>query len=95
VFTTGRTSFSFLRGAIIVGSSWRWGTSWRACSSVQRCLIFSLAMVGLAASILYSTSNVLPATGPTQYVRRLALALLAAVLLLFYYVLRIILPAQE
>jgi len=41
-------------------------------------VIFSLAMVGLAASILYSTSDVLPTTGPTQYVAA-SLSLFAAV----------------
>ena len=90
VFTT-RADFSFLRGAIIVGSLVALGLIVASLLfGFSLGVIFSVAMVGLAAaSILYSTSNVLHYYRTDQYVAA-SLSLFAAVALLFYYVVRIL-----
>lgn len=90
VFTTG-ADFSFLRGAIIIGSLVALGLIVASLLfGFSLGVIFSVAMVGLAAaSILYSTSNVLHYYRTDQYVAA-SLSLFAAVALLFYYVVRIL-----
>jgi len=58
-------------------------------------LIFCFAMVALASGcIIYSTSNVLHHYRTDQHVAA-ALALFAAVALLFYYVLRILMRSRD
>ena len=58
-------------------------------------IVFSGAMVLLAAgAILYTTSKVLHDYGPSQYVGA-ALELFAAVALLFWYVLRIVIALRK
>ena len=58
-------------------------------------VIFSVVMVGLAAaSILYTTSNILYHYRTEQYVAA-ALSLFAAVALMFYYVVRIIMELSN
>ncbi len=53
-------------------------------------IVFSVVMVGLAAaSILYTTSNILRHYRTDQYVAA-ALSLFAAVALLYFYILRIL-----
>ncbi|MDP9426404.1 MAG: Bax inhibitor-1 family protein [Actinomycetota bacterium] len=95
VFTTG-ADFSFLRGAIVVGSLVALGLIVASLLfGFSLGVIFSVAMVGLAAaSILYSTSNVLHYYRTDQYVAA-SLSLFAAVALLFYYVLRILISLRR
>ena len=95
VFTTG-ADFSFLRGAIVVGSLVALGLIVASLLfGFSLGVIFSVAMVALAAaSILYSTSNVLHYYGTDQYVAA-SLSLFAAVALLFYYVLRILMSLRR
>ncbi len=95
VFTTG-ADFSFLRGAIVVGSLVALGLIVASLLfGFSLGVIFSVAMVGLAAaSILYSTSNVLHYYRTDQYVAA-SLSLFAAVALLFYYVLRILISLKR
>lgn len=95
VFTTG-ADFSFLRGAIIVGGLVALGLIVASLLfGFSLGVIFSVAMVGLAAaSILYSTSNVLHYYRTDQYVAA-SLSLFAAVALLFYYVLRILISLRR
>jgi len=58
-------------------------------------VVFSAAMIGLASGyILYSTSNVLHHYRTTQYVAA-ALALFAAVALLFWYILRLLMELNR
>ena len=95
VFTTG-ADFSFLRGALILGSLVALGLIVASLLfGFSLGVIFSVAMVGLAAiSILYSTSNVLHYYRTDQYVAA-SLSLFAAVALLFYYVLRILISLRR
>ena len=95
VFTTG-ADFSFLRGALIVGSLVALGLIVASLLfGFSLGVIFSVAMVGLAAiSILYSTSNVLHYYRTDQYVAA-SLSLFAAVALLFYYVVRILIAMRR
>ncbi len=95
VFTT-RADFSFLRGALIVGSLVALGLIVASLLfGFSLGVIFSVAMVGLAAiSILYSTSNVLHYYRTDQYVAA-SLSLFAAVALLFYYVVRILIAMRR
>ena len=58
-------------------------------------LIFSVAMVGLAAAaIIYQTSNVMHHYGPNEYVAA-SLALFASVATMFYYILRIFMASRD
>ena len=58
-------------------------------------MIFAVAMVGLAAvAILYSTSNIIHYYRTDQYVAA-ALSLFAAVALMFYYVLYLLLALRR
>ncbi|MDP9455488.1 MAG: permease [Actinobacteria bacterium] len=95
VFTT-RADFSFLRGALVVGSLVALGLIVASLLfGFSLGVIFSVAMVGLAAiSILYSTSNVLHYYRTDQYVAA-SLSLFAAVALLFYYVVRILIAMRR
>ena len=95
VFTT-RADFSFLRGALIVASLVALGLIVASLLfGFSLGVIFSVAMVGLAAiSILYSTSNVLHYYRTDQYVAA-SLSLFAAVALLFYYVVRILIAMRR
>lgn len=95
VFTT-RADFSFLRGALIVGSLVALGLIVASILfGFSLGIFFSVAMVGLAGiSILYSTSNVLHYYRTDQYVAA-SLSLFAAVALLFYYVLRILIALRR
>jgi FtsH-binding integral membrane protein len=95
VFIT-RKDFSFLRSALMFGG-------FAALALVAASLlfnftlgaIFSYAMVALACGyILYDTSNVLSHYRTDQHVAA-ALALFASVMLLFWYVLRILLDRRR
>ncbi len=95
VFTT-RADFSFLRGVIIMGSLVALGLIVASLIfGFTLGMLFSVAMVGLAAaSILYSTSAILRDYRTDQYVAA-SLSLFAAVALLFYYVLRILISMRR
>jgi len=89
-FTLG-VDFSFLRSALIIGTFLALGL---IVASVlfgfTLGIVFSVVMVGLAAaSILYTTSNILRHYRTDQYVAA-ALSLFAAVALLYFYILRIL-----
>ena len=94
-FTT-RADFSFLRGIIFIGGFVALGLI--AVSLIfgfTLGVIFSVVMVGLAAaSILYTTSNILYYYRTDQYVAA-ALSLFAAVALMFYYVVRILMELSS
>jgi len=95
VFTT-RADFSFLRGIIVVGSLVAFGLIVASLIfGFTLGVVFSAAMVALAAvSILYSTSAILRDYRTDQYVAA-SLSLFAAVALLFYYVLRILIALRR
>ena len=90
VFIT-RKDFSFLRGALMVGGFIAMGII--VCAILfgfELGTIFSVAMVAFAgAYILYYTSNVLHHYRTDQHVAA-ALALFAAVALMFWYILRLV-----
>ncbi|MDP9381113.1 MAG: Bax inhibitor-1 family protein [Chloroflexota bacterium] len=88
---TSGVDFSFLRSALIIGGFVGLGL---IVASVlfgfSLGIIFSLVMVGLAAaSILYTTSNILRYYRTDQYVAA-SLSLFAAVALLYFYIVRIL-----
>jgi len=89
-FTT-RKDFSFLRGALTMGFFVALGVI--VCAIVMGFslgLLFSSVMVLMAGgSILYTTSNIIHHYNEDQHVAA-SLALFAAVALLFWYVLRIV-----
>jgi hypothetical protein len=89
VFIT-RKDFSFLRGALMVGGFVALGIILVSLIvGFNLGTLFSLAMVGLAGGyILYYTSNVLHHYRTDQHVAA-ALALFAAVALMFWYILRL------
>lgn len=89
-FTLG-VDFSFLRSALIIGSFVALGLIVvSVLFGFTLGILFSLVMVGLAAaSILYTTSNILRHYRTDQYVAA-ALSLFAAVALLYFYILRIL-----
>jgi FtsH-binding integral membrane protein len=89
VFLT-RKDFSFMRGALILGSFAAFGFIIAAMVlGFNTGIFFSGAMVVLASGfILYSTSNVLHHYRIGQHVAA-SLALFAAVAMLFFYILRI------
>ncbi len=94
-FTT-RADFSFLRGVLLIGGLVALGL---IVASVifgfTLGVIFAVAMVGLAAAaILYSTSNIIHYYRTDQYVAA-SLSLFAAVALMFYYVLWILLSLRR
>jgi FtsH-binding integral membrane protein len=94
-FTT-RADFSFLRGVLIIGGFVALGLIVASLIfGFQLGVIFAVAMVGLAAvAILYSTSNIIHYYRTDQYVAA-ALSLFAAVALMFYYVLYILLAFRR
>ena len=94
-FTT-RADFSFLRGIVVIGGLVALGLIVASLLfGFTLGVIFSVAMVGLAAAaILYTTSNVLHYYRTDQYVAA-ALSLFAAVALMFYYVLRILIAIRR
>jgi len=91
-----KTDFSFLRTAIVVGSIVAIGVI--LCGMLfgfSLGIWFSAAMILLASGmILYSTSKVMHEYGTDQYVAA-ALELFAAVALLFWYVLRLLMSLQR
>jgi FtsH-binding integral membrane protein len=94
-FTT-KTDFSFLRGFLTIGSFVALGLI--GCSILfgfTLGLLFSAAMVVFAAvAILYDTSKVMHHYAPHQHVAA-SLELFAAVALLFWYVLRIVMATRR
>jgi FtsH-binding integral membrane protein len=95
VFVT-RKDFSFMRGILIFGSLC--GIGFIIASIVfgfSLGMAFSYVMIALACGyILYDTSNVLHHYRTTQHVAA-ALALFASVMLLFWYVLRILVDRRR
>ena len=95
VFITGH-DFSYLKTALIVGSFAAFG--FILCGILfgfQLGMVFSVALIVLACGyILYYTSNVLHHYRIGQHVAA-ALALFAAVALLFWYVLRLVMELQR
>lgn len=94
-FTT-RKDFSFLRGILTVGGFVAMGII--VCSILfgfELGLFFSGAMVLFAgASILYTTSNIIHHYRPGQHVAA-SLALFSGVMLLLWYVLRIVMAMRR
>jgi FtsH-binding integral membrane protein len=95
VFTT-RVDFSFLRTILIIGGFVALGLIVASMIfGFQLGVIFAVAMVGLAAGfILYTTSNIIHYYRTDQYVAA-SLSLFAAVALMFYYVLWILLSLRR
>jgi hypothetical protein len=95
VFIT-KKDFSFLRTALMVGGFIAMGVIVVAIVfGFDLGAIFSIAMIVLASGyLLYYTSNVLHHYQPGQHVAA-ALALFAAVALLFWYILRLLLELQR
>ena len=95
VFFT-RHDFSYLRVALGIGGLLAFGLI--LCSMIfgfQLGLVFVVAMIGLACGyILYTTSNVLHHYRIGQHVAA-SLALFAAVALLFWYVLRLVMSLSS
>ncbi|MGV3721609.1 MAG: Bax inhibitor-1/YccA family protein [Actinomycetota bacterium] len=91
-----KTDFSFLRTALVVGSIVALGVI--VCGALfgfSLGIWFSAAMILLASGmILYSTSKVMHTYQTDQYVAA-ALELFAAVALLFWYVLRLLMSLQR
>ena len=90
VFLT-KKDFSFLRGFLAIASMLALGVVFASMIfGFSLGLVFSVAMVGLAAGyILYDTSAVLREYRTDQHVAA-ALALFAAVALMFYYILTLV-----
>jgi FtsH-binding integral membrane protein len=95
VFVTGK-DFSFLGPIISIAMFVAIGVCIAGMIfGFQLGILFSLAMVAVAsAAILYNTSNIIYHYRTDQYVAA-ALDLFAAVALLFYYILRILLATQR
>jgi FtsH-binding integral membrane protein len=95
VFVT-RRDFSFLRGMLMLGGLFALGVVVLSLLfGFTLGMFFSYAMVALACGyILYDTSNVMLRYRTNQHVAA-ALALFAAVMLLFWYVLRILLARRR
>ncbi len=95
VFTT-RTDFSFLRTAIMVGGTVALGAILAGMLfGFNLGLWFSVGMVVLAcASILYQTDQIKNNYGTQQYVGA-ALQLFSSVMLLFWYILRILMSRRS
>jgi FtsH-binding integral membrane protein len=95
VFITGK-DFSFLRGILMVGGLVAMGLI--VCAILfgfQLGTIFSVAMIALAGGyILYYTSAIMKHYRTDQHVAA-ALALFAAVALLFWYVLRLLMALRR
>jgi FtsH-binding integral membrane protein len=95
VFVT-RKDFSFMRGALMLAGVAAFGLGILSMLfGFTLGMFFSYAMVALACGyILYDTSNVMLRYRTNQHVAA-ALALFAAVMLLFWYVLRIMLSRRR
>lgn len=95
VFLT-KKDFSFLRGALMVGSIAALGLIVMASLfGFGLGTLFTVAMIALAAGyILYHTSQILAYYPPTHYVAA-SLALFASVALLFWYVLRLLMLSRD
>jgi len=95
VLVTGK-DYSFLGPVIAIGSCLALGLIVAAVIfGFNLGIIFCFAMVALASvTIIYQTSNVMHRFAPSQHVAA-ALALFAAVALLFWYVLRIAMASRE
>jgi FtsH-binding integral membrane protein len=95
VFIT-RKDFSFMRSALMFGGFAALGLAFASVLfGFGLGMIFSYCMIALACGyILYDTSNVLHHYRTEQYVGA-ALALFASVMLLFWYVLRILLDRRR
>jgi FtsH-binding integral membrane protein len=95
VFIT-RKDFSFMRSVLMFGSFAALGLMLVSLLfGYSLGMFFSYAMVTLACGyILYDTSNVMRAYRTTQHVAA-ALALFASVMLLFWYVLRILIDRRR
>ena len=95
VFIT-RKDFSFMRSALTIGGVVAMGLV--VCSILfgfNLGTIFSVAMIALAAGyILYYTSNVLHHYRTDQHVAA-SLALFAAVALMFWYILRLVMSLRK
>lgn len=95
VFIT-RKDFSFLRSILMIGGMLALGLI--VCSilfSFNLGLVFSFAMVALAAvGILYTTSNILHEYRPDQHVAA-SLALFASLAMMFFYILRILIALRD
>ncbi len=94
-FLTG-TDFSFLRGALVIGSFVALGLIVASIIfGFTLGVVFSVVMVGLAAAaILYYTSNILRYYRTDQYVAA-SLTLFASVALMFYYILQILMSLRR
>lgn len=94
-FTT-RADFSFLRGVIIIGGLMALGLIVASLIfGFTLGVVFAVAMIGLAAaSILYSTSNIIHYYRTDQYVAA-SLSLFAAVALMLYYVLWLLMALRR
>jgi FtsH-binding integral membrane protein len=91
-----KTDFSFLRTVIVVGGFVALGAIVAgAIFGLNLGLWFSVAMVALAsASILYQTHQIKDNYGTQQYVGA-ALQIFASVMLLFWYILRILMSRRS
>lgn len=92
----GNTDFSFLRSALTIGTFVAIGliiAGWMFGFNLG--LWFSVGMVALASgSILYQTSKLKYDYGTDQYVGA-AVGLFAAIMLLFWYILRILMRMRD
>jgi FtsH-binding integral membrane protein len=95
VFLTGK-DYSFLRPVITIGSFIALGVIIAGVLfGFHLGLFFCFAMVALASvAIIYQTSNVMHHFSTTQHVAA-ALALFAAVALLFWYILQIAMSSRD
>ncbi|MER3416954.1 MAG: permease [Gemmataceae bacterium] len=95
VFVTGK-DFSFLRGTLFLASLVAFLTILAAIiAGFQLGVLFSALMILLAGGyILYDTSNVLHHYRTNQHVAA-SLALFASVVLLFWYILRLLMALQR
>ncbi|HKX87319.1 MAG TPA: Bax inhibitor-1 family protein [Flavobacterium sp.] len=91
-----KTDFSFLRTAVLIGGFVALGTIVAgAIFGFNLGLWFSVGMVVLAsASILYQTHQIKEQYATTQYVGA-ALQLFSSIMMLFWYVLRILMSKRE
>ncbi len=94
-FMTG-VNFSFLRGALAIGGMVALGVI--VCSLLfgfSLGIVFSAAMILFAGgSILYTTSNIIHEYRTDQYVAA-SLALFSGVMLLLWYVIRVLMAARK
>ncbi len=95
VFTTG-ADFSFLRGALVIGSFVALGLIVASLIfGFDLGVIFSAAMIGLAGGyILYSTSAIMRDYRTDQYVAA-ALSLFASVALMYFYIVRLLMALRR